>query len=112
LKLLFDQNISYKLVKRLEDDFPSSIQVRSAGLEDKTDKEIWQYARQNGLAVVTFDSDFYDFSLVWGAPPKIIWIRTTNQTTSAIEALLTSHKKTIVSFLEKSDLACLEIIKQ
>ena len=110
MSLLFDQNISYKIVDRLKDDFPNSHQVRALGLENSSDREIWRYAKEQNLVIVTFDSDFYDFSLVWGHPPKIIWIRTFNQTTSSIEMLLKKNRLNIFEFIDSSDLACLEII--
>lgn len=76
MKLLFDQNISFRLIKRISDIFPESDHVRPLELEDCTDQEIWNYAKSHGFIVVTFDADFYAFSLVWGQPPKIVWIRT------------------------------------
>jgi predicted nuclease of predicted toxin-antitoxin system len=85
MKLLFDQNISYKLVSRLNDIFPESRQIRDCGLENSTEKQIWEFAKEKDYVIVTFDGDFYDFSLVWGHPPKIIWLRTFNQTTKNIE---------------------------
>lgn len=108
--LLFDQNLSFKIVSRLEEDYPNSIQVRNVGLKNASDREIWKYAKKHHLIIVTFDADFYDLSVVWGFPPKIIWIRSLNQTTQAAENLLKQHKENIISFIENSDLACLEII--
>lgn len=108
--LLFDQNISFKIVDRLKDEFPYARQVRTLGLENASDREIWNYAKANDCVIVTFDSDFYDFSLVWGHPPKIIWLRSFNQTTSAIESILRKYKLDIIDFVQDSDLACLEIM--
>ena len=51
MKLLFDENISFKLCKRLEDIYPNSTHVRFAGLENKDDSEIWQYAKEEGYIV-------------------------------------------------------------
>ncbi|MGB0165553.1 MAG: DUF5615 family PIN-like protein [Luteibaculum sp.] len=110
MKLLFDQNISYKIVARLLDTFPNSRQVRDLGLVDCSDREIWSFAKENNFVIVTFDADFYDFSLVWGHPPKIIWIRSMDQTTSAVEILLKRNKSIVEDFVLNSDLACLEIL--
>lgn len=65
MKLLFDQNISHRLVTRLKDIFPESRQIRDLDLENSTDKQIWEYAKEYDFTIVTFDGDFYDFSLVW-----------------------------------------------
>ena len=110
MKLLFDQNISFKIVKKVDSYFSRSEQVRSLGLENKSDKEIWEYAKTNEYIIVSFDSDFYDFSIIWGTPPKIIWLRTTDQRTGAIVSLLKNHSQTIADFIKDENLACLEII--
>jgi len=64
VKLLFDQNISFRVLKKIQDIFPNAEQARSLGLEDSSDAEIWNFAKDNGYTIVTFDSDFYDFSLI------------------------------------------------
>ncbi len=76
MKLLFDQNISFRLTKKLQNYFPGSLHVSDCGLLDSEDQEIWEYARDHGFAIVTFDADFYDISIINGQPPKIIWITT------------------------------------
>lgn len=72
MKLLFDQNISFKIISKLQNTFPKARQVRELGLENATDYEIWFFAKQNNYAVVTFDADFYDMSNLYGHPPRII----------------------------------------
>jgi predicted nuclease of predicted toxin-antitoxin system len=110
MKLLFDQNISHRLINRIQDILSHSHQVRELNLENATDKEIWEYAKENGFTIVTFDADFYDFSIVWGHPPKIIWIRTLQQTTNKVEEIIRKHLITIKEFEQDEKLACLEII--
>jgi len=110
MKLLFDQNISHCIIPNIQDIFPNAKQVRELGLENLTDKEIWDYAKKNEFVIVTFDMDFYDLSLVWGNPPKIIWIRTFNQTTKNIELILRKYVNDLFEFQKEKDLSCLEII--
>ena len=110
MKLLFDQNISHRLISQIQDILPEAKQVRQLGLENISDKQIWEYARDNNFIIVTFDGDFYDFSLVWGHPPKIIWIRTYNQTTKNVEEIMRKHLNSLFHFQNDMDLACLEII--
>jgi predicted nuclease of predicted toxin-antitoxin system len=69
-----------------------------------------EYAKEHNFTIVTFDGDFYDFSLVWGHPPKIIWIRTYIQTTKNVEEMLRKHINTLIDFQDDKELACLEII--
>jgi predicted nuclease of predicted toxin-antitoxin system len=110
MKLLFDQNISHRLISLIQDILPEAKQVRQIGLENSSDKQIWEYAKEHDFTIVTFDGDFYDLSLVWGHPPKIIWIRTYNQTTKNVEKILRKHRNTLIDFQNDKDLACLEII--
>ncbi len=78
IKLLFDQNLSYKLCKRLEDLFPESSHTRMLNLAQTNDDKIWEYAKENGYTIVTKDSDFNDISMIKGFPPHIIWLRIGN----------------------------------
>ena len=112
MKLLFDQNISFRIIKQIKDVFPESKQVRELGIENFSDRSIWNFAKENGFTIVTFNSDFYDFSLVYGHPPKIIWLRAMVQTTKNIEFLLRKHQSKILGFFEDKELACLEIIQK
>jgi len=111
MKLLFDQNISFRIKGSITSHYPNSTQVREVGLENASDKEIWEYAKANDYVIVTFDSDFYDFSLVWGTPHKIILIKSFNQTTKIVADLIKSHKKNIFDFEKDESIDCLEIIK-
>jgi predicted nuclease of predicted toxin-antitoxin system len=110
MQLLFDQNISYRLIKQIIDQFPDSKQVRELGLENSTDAEIFDFAKRNDFAIVTFDSDFCDLSMIRGFPPKIIWIRTGNMTTKNLENLLRKKNDLIKLFLAE-DFGCLEIME-
>ena len=88
MKLLFDQNLSHRLVPALADIFPDSNHVRSVGLGRADDDAVWQYATAEGFAIVSKDSDFHQLSFVRGHPPKVVWIRRGNCSTDEIESLL------------------------
>ncbi|MDR0605887.1 MAG: DUF5615 family PIN-like protein [Bacteroidales bacterium] len=109
MKLLFDQNISYRILIYLPEIFSDSQQVRTVGLENHDDIVIWQYARANNYAIVTFDADFYDISLIKGFPPKIIWLRTGNLVTAKIAELINLHSKNILDFMDNTEQSCMEI---
>lgn len=112
MTLLFDQNISYRITKKLQEHFSGCKHISDCGLQNCEDTEIWKYARKSNLAIVTFDSDFYDISLLYGYPPKIIWIRTGNLTTHEIATLLIKNSAIISDFLNKDeykDVACIEL---
>ena len=108
MKLLFDQNLSFKLCDRLADVFPNSSHVRLLGLEQSVDRALWQYAGLNGYLLVSLDADFAEMAALLGPPPKVIWLRHGNQPTAAIEQLLRKHAEAIVAFGSDAA-ACLEI---
>ena len=110
MKLLFDQNLSFKLCARLEDLFPGSSQVRLLGLAEADDRVLWQHAKANGFILVSQDSDFADMAGLYGLPPKIIWLRCGNQPTEAIEKLLRQYVEAIAAFEQDKTAACLEIL--
>jgi predicted nuclease of predicted toxin-antitoxin system len=112
VKLLFDQNISFRIVKKIEDFLPNSSQVRLLGLENAKDTDIWEYAKNNDYTIITFDTDFYDLSLIKGTPPKIIWLRIGNTSTTSLIDCLKLNFELILEFIQNNDykdLACLEI---
>lgn len=115
MKILLDQNISFRVIKGIQDLFPLARQVRELGIENYSDRKIWEFAKKEDYSIVTFDSDFYDLNLVLGTPPKIIWLRIGNATTDDIIQLFRQNSKLIKEFLTNPDfsqLGCLEIGKE
>jgi len=86
------------LVKQLADLFPDSVHVESAGLDHAGDEAVWEFARLNGLAIVTKDEDYDYLSVARGAPPKVIWLQLGNCTTAQVEAVLRSRSADIEAF--------------
>jgi predicted nuclease of predicted toxin-antitoxin system len=112
MKLLLDQNLSYRLVKKLTPYFTVCTHVSDCGLVDAEDVAIWNYARVNDYTIVTFDADFFDMSVMNGHPPKIIWLRTGNTTSTGLLDLLISNQSAIAEFITNPDfaeLSCLEL---
>jgi predicted nuclease of predicted toxin-antitoxin system len=95
MKLLFDQNLSQRLIIELADLFPDSSHVRHVGLRDAGDFEVWDYARHHDFIIVTKDSDFIDLSLLHGTPPQVIWIRIGNCNTRAVARVVRKNFDTI-----------------
>ncbi len=98
MKLLFDQNLSPKLVRRLADLFPGSTHVQSAGLDCANDDQVWEHARLHGFAIVTKDEDYNNLSIVRGWPPKVIWLQLGNCTTAQVEAAFRARFPAIEAF--------------
>jgi predicted nuclease of predicted toxin-antitoxin system len=109
MKLLFDQNLSFNLCRRLGNLFPDSNQVRLLGMEEASDRTIWEYAKANDFILVSQDVDFADLATLYGPPPKVIWLRCGNQPTEAIEKRLRDHAEAIAAFNADETAACWEI---
>jgi len=98
MKLLFDQNCSPRLPRLLADIYAGSVHVREIGMREATDTEIWEYAKAHGFVIVSKDSDFQARSLLYGSPPKFIWLRVGNCPFKTIEESLRSHSVAIHTF--------------
>ncbi|WP_346289446.1 DUF5615 family PIN-like protein [Sphaerothrix gracilis] len=109
MKLLFDQNLSRKLVNRLADIFPDSSHVQFHDLAKKTDTEIWEFAKLNNFCIVTQDADFPERSRLYGSPPKVVWLRCGNASTNQVEALIRSGATVIRELLNNAESHCLEL---
>jgi predicted nuclease of predicted toxin-antitoxin system len=112
MKLLLDQNISFRITNKIQDIFPRSKQVKDLGLENSKDSALWTFAKENGYCIVTFDADFYDLGLIRGSSPKVIWLRLGNTSTREIEKVLRKNYDLIKTFLTDPDykeIGCLEI---
>ena len=95
MKLLLDENLSPKLPRLLAALFPGSAHVRECGLLGKTDEDVWEYARANGFTIVSKDSDFQQRSLLYGHPPKLVWLRVGNCTKQRLVQVITAHEPDI-----------------
>lgn len=102
MRLLFDQNLSPKLVSLLIDIFPDSTHVQNVRLDTANDIELWEYARDNDYLIVSKDSDFSDRSMVYGYSPKVIWLRRGNCSTDAVAGILRNHYWDIQAFADDS----------
>ncbi len=109
MKLLFDHNLSPRLVRLVSDLFPDSLHVFAAGMAEHEDSSIWSYAAANGYAIVSKDSDFVLRSLLYGAPPKVIYLQIGNCPTSAVVELLRSSLDLIRELDGSQEKACLTL---
>jgi predicted nuclease of predicted toxin-antitoxin system len=110
MKLLFDQNISHRILKKLPPELSECTQVRFAKLENSSDFEIFLFARENNFAIVTFDVDFVDLNAMHGTPPKIIYLNTGNLSTKNVAELIVSHLIVLKNYLDSDLNNILELI--
>ena len=108
MKLLFDENLSYRLAKALSDVYPGSGHLRDYGLRGASDDRVWQYAGENGFVIVSKDYDFSERSSLLGSPPKVVWLRVGNCTTTRAEFVLRNALARLEAF-ESGNENCLVI---
>lgn len=108
--LLFDQNLSPRLVDQLDDLFPGSKHVSSVNLDTATDEAVWLFARENGFIITTKDADFTELGIVRGFPPKVLWIRRGNCSTKDIEALIRDNYTAITALGEDAETGVLALL--
>jgi predicted nuclease of predicted toxin-antitoxin system len=111
MKILVDQNISFRLLPRIKTAFPDTTHVKDLKLTDADDFKIFQFARENGFdAILTLDEDFNNIQLEHGVPPKIIWLRVGNCSTAALAGVILQNAEPIQDCLADNQHDCLEIL--
>jgi predicted nuclease of predicted toxin-antitoxin system len=98
VKLLLDENLSDRIIHGIIDLYPNSEHVKTLALTNTDDVIIWEYAKTNGFVIVSKDSDFHQRSLLYGHPPKFVYLRIGNSPTSKIVQLLRDNFDTIIQF--------------
>ena len=98
MKLLFDENVSHRLVGRFASEYPGSAHVRNLGMRGAQDDQVWSRARTDGFVIVSKDTDFRERSYLEGFPPKVIWLDVGNAGTAAISELLQHERQRIERF--------------
>ena len=91
-------------------DYSGSNQVVLLGMKSASDKTVRQKARDDGYVIVTRGADFQELSLVWGQPPKVIRLKTMNQSRAATLKVLIENRDAITDARVGSDLASVEIV--
>jgi len=110
MKLLFDQNLSPELVGRLKDLYPDSDHVCALGLDCFPDREVRDFAQLQGFLIVTKDADFSDLCVLLGFPPKVVWIRRGNCSTTEIEQILRRHHADIIALDADAEMGILSLL--
>lgn len=100
VKLLLDENLSDRIIPRVIDLYPASQHVKALALTNTSDAEIWDYAKLNGFVIVSKDADFHQRSLLYGHPPKFIFLRIGNSPTSRVIQILRENFEIIQTFEE------------
>lgn len=110
MKLLLDENLSRRIVPFIQETYPDSTQVALIGLEQSDDETIRQYAIDNDYVITTKDADFYEMNMLYGQPPKIIWLRIGNQSKADTIKVLQRSRDIIEQVLKREDRAWIELL--
>ncbi|MES2795255.1 MAG: DUF5615 family PIN-like protein [Bacteroidota bacterium] len=110
MKLFIDENISYRILKKLINYFPESTHATKSGLKQPSkDTQIWNFSKKNNFTILTFDDDFEDLSNLLGFPPKVILMRTGNSSTNFVSNILIEKLNEIQTFIQSENYGVFEI---
>lgn len=109
MKLLFDHNLSPRLVNILADLYPNSNHLYLMGLDQQSDSLVWETAKKQDYVIVSKDSDFNELLILKGFPPKVIWIRLGNCSTKTIESLLRNNYEAIFAFYQDDNIGIITL---
>lgn len=109
MKLLFDENLSRRIVPALEFTYPGTTHVVFAGLEQADDRTVWTFAKDNSFVIVTKDDDFTELLSLLGHPPKVIRLAFGNCTNQAVINALTHAHASITETFSTSTIGLIEI---
>ena len=100
MKLLLDENLSDRIIDKIIDLYSDSQRVKTLGLINTDDALIWEFAKFNDFVIVSKDADFHQRSLLYGHPPKFIYLRIGNSPTAKIIEILRVYFLIIVEFFD------------
>jgi predicted nuclease of predicted toxin-antitoxin system len=97
------------MLPELEQVFPGSNHVCLLNLDTADDKVIWEYAKKHDFAIVTLDSDFHELATLYGAPPKIVWLKIGNQSRRHVVSKLLQYQRQILMLEGDAETTVIEI---
>ena len=80
MRFIVDVNLSRRVDVWQSEEFEFVADIN----DEWKDTEIWNYAKENGLTIITKDTDFANRILVSEMPPKIIHLRIGNMLLGAL----------------------------
>ena len=97
------------MIAAIADLYPGSLHVRDVGLQAASDAAVWEHASRHSMVIVSKDADFHQRSFLLGPPPKVIWIRRGNCSTTELLKLLRAHQSEISAFAYDKESAFLAL---
>ena len=109
MKLLLDENLSPRLLRKLESAYPGSEHVQGLGLQGRDDNTVWIAAVRGDFVLVSKDDDFRKRSQREGDPPKVVWLNVGNAGKAEVAEILVASKSELTRFVEDSTRSLLEL---
>jgi len=95
-----DAQLSPSIAGFISENFAlEALALRTVGLRDAADLEIFNAARETGATVLTKDKDFVDLIDRYGPPPKVIWLTCGNTSNLRLREILSLHLVRAVNIL-------------
>jgi len=110
VKLLLDENLSWRMKKQLMPFFAEVVHVSELKIiQPANDITIWNYAKKNEFTIISKDDDFEKIVLLRKAPPKLIYLKTYNLDTKKLVDLILGNKDKIIEFVNSDENDIFEI---
>jgi predicted nuclease of predicted toxin-antitoxin system len=110
MKLLLDANISWRLIKLLQQSGVDCVHAEQTNLPiPASDSAIWKFAKEQHYIIVTNDEDFVNLSNLNGFPPKVVLLKTGNQRTDYLKEIIVKHLAAIAELNASEETALIEI---
>lgn len=101
MRLLLDENISWRLAEPLRPHCEAVLHVRDIGLDTSPDTTIWRYARQYGYDLLTKDEDFVRLALTEGFPPRVVVVHDAQVPVKALTTFMLTRVPQLQRFLDE-----------
>ncbi len=103
--IFLDAQLSPHLAVWITDHFKiETVSASCLGMLRASDSEIFSYARENNLIIITKDEDFIKLLDRFGPPPKIIWLTCGNTSNSYLKELFSSRLSQALELLKENSL--------
>lgn len=102
MSLLLNENLPESLLEVMEKGGVAAHHVRALGLGGVSDRNIWRFAVERGLTIVTKDSDYIELQLEIGGA-KLILVSVGNCRLAELKIRIESHVDSIRAFLNSDE---------
>lgn len=105
MKIWIDAQLSPSIAAWINRSFPDlqASSVRSLGLRDATDVQIFQAAREAGVILMSKDADFIRLLEQYGPPPHVIWLTCGNTSNSRMREVLATSLPQALDLLARGE---------